>query len=177
MDLTRDESLTRHCALCNVEISGTAIQKCGRCHKRAYCSRKCQALDWSPKKRGQGHKNWCGVDCGEEGLDWTVSAIPGKGLGIVALRDIPKAYRIIVEAPVEKTHPGVKDLMPLNGSLDDKYRLNKFRWEGEDGDKEDVLCLRMARVNHSCAPNADYFYDKSVKVKEIESSMKYNGYC
>jgi len=144
---------------------------CGKCQKRAFCSKECQVTDWSPKKNhGQGHKRWCGVDCGEEDVDWNVTPIPGKGLGIFALRDIPKAYKVIVEAGVDKDHPGVADLMPHNGSLEDKYDLNKFGCIVGD-DMEKVLCLRMSRVNHSCTPNADHFYEKSDKVIAIDYSI------
>jgi len=158
--------ITRHCGFCLKEITGEAIKICGKCHKRAYCSRECQVTDWSPKKKGQGHKNWCELDCGEEDLDWSVTAIPGKGLGIVALRDMPAAYKIIVEAAVDKDHPGVADLMPQDGSLDRKYHLNRRQTWGVDdnGAPIVVVCLRTSRANHSCAPNASSFYDKSVKV-------------
>jgi len=118
---TEGPLLTRHCAFCLTEIRGEAIKKCAKCHKRAYCSRKCQSKDWTPNKKGQGHKNWCGTNCGEEDVDWTVCPVPGKGLGIVTLRDIPAAYKIIVEACVDKTHPRVADLMPQDGSLDEKF--------------------------------------------------------
>jgi len=161
------KSLKRHCAFCLTEITGEAIKKCGKCHKRAYCSRKCQSKDWTPNKKGQGHKNWCGTDCGEEDIDWMVTPIPGKGLGLVALRDIPAAYPIIVEPVVDKTHPGVADLMPRNGSLDDKYDLNMYgAGEDDNADERVVVSLRMSRVNHSCAPNADSFYDQYAKVKQ-----------
>lgn len=36
------------------------------------------------------------MECGEEDLDWKVAPIPGKGLGIVALRDIPPKYRSVI---------------------------------------------------------------------------------
>ena len=35
------------------------------------------------------------MEYGEEDLDWKVVAIPGKGLGVVALRDIPPKYRFV----------------------------------------------------------------------------------
>jgi len=162
---TTAEEMKRHCAFCLKEISGEAIKKCAKCHKRAYCSKECQTADWTPnKKNGQGHKNWCGTDYGEEDVDWAVVPVPGKGLGIVALRDIPKAYPIVVETGVDKTHPRVAELTPLNGSLEMKFHSNKYSCVGRDGVAEEVLCLRMSRVNHSCVPNADNFYDKSVKV-------------
>jgi len=160
--------MKRHCAFCLTEIAGEAIKKCGKCHKRTYCSKKCQTKDWTPnKKNGQGHKNWCGIECGEEDVDWAVTPIPGKGLGIVALRDIPAVYRIIVEGGVEKTHPRVVELLPHNGSLDAKYDLNRVGCGIDDKDHNElsILCLRISRVNHSCAPNATHLYDSSVNVR------------
>jgi len=105
-------SLVRHCAFCLTEITGEAIKTCGKCHKRAYCSKACQRVDWSPnkKQKGQGHRTWCGTDYGEEDLNWKVSPVSGKGLGIIALQDIPKAYPILVEAPVDKTLPSYRRL-------------------------------------------------------------------
>jgi len=158
--------LKRHCACCLKEISGEAILKCGKCLKRVYCSKECQTIDWSTKQDGQGHKNWCGIDCGEEDLDWSVVPIPGKGLGIVALRDIPALYRIIVEGGVHKEHPGVADLMPENGSFEEKFQLNVLGCGLADEDNHElgILCPRMSRLNHSCDPNATHFFDNSVKV-------------
>ena len=39
----------------------------------------------------------CKLECGEEDLDWKVESIPGKGLGIVALKDFPAVARIMVD--------------------------------------------------------------------------------
>jgi len=119
--------------------------------------------DWSPKKRGQGHKNWCNIDCGEEDIDWKVCPIPGKLLGILALRNIPPRYRIIVETCVELTHPKVMDLMPEGGTLDEKWKLNILGC-GANDDISDALCLRISRANHSCNANAGHFYDNDLKV-------------
>ena len=83
---------------------------CSGCRKRSYCSRECQITDWAPNGKGQGHKNWCRLDCGEEDIDWEVVSIEGKGLGVVAKRFIPAKYRIIVDAvfsdPGFRAHPG-----------------------------------------------------------------------
>jgi len=160
-----EASLKRHCAFCLKEICGEEIKKCGKCRKRAYCSKECQTADWTPnEKNGQGHKNWCGTDCGEEDIDWIVTPVPGKGLGLVALRDIPAAYPIIVAAVVDKTHPGVADLMPINGSLDDKFNFNTFECGIHNGVEASGVCLRTSRTNHSCDPNAESFYEKYGKV-------------
>jgi hypothetical protein len=85
----------RHCAFCLKESPGMKI--CGGCNKRAYCSMACQKKDWSPSGQGQGHKNWCKVSCCEEDVDWKVQKVPGKGLGLVALKDIPKLARVVVD--------------------------------------------------------------------------------
>ena len=99
------KSFVPRSAMCN------PVKLCGKCKKRAYCSRDCQLVDWPLGGKGQGHKNWCHLDCGEEDVDWEVrSIIPGKGLGIVAKRMITPLYRIIVE-PVftdPKQHPGTR---------------------------------------------------------------------
>jgi len=39
----------------------------------------------------------CQLDCCEEDVDWKVEAVPGKGLGVIALRDIPPLTRIMVD--------------------------------------------------------------------------------
>jgi hypothetical protein len=48
-------------------------------------------------KTGQGHSSWCDVPCGEEDLDWMVTSIPGKGHGLIAIKDIPSKSRILVD--------------------------------------------------------------------------------
>jgi hypothetical protein len=84
---------SRHCAFCLKESPG--MKTCSGCNKRAYCSVACQKKDWSPS--GQGHKNWCKVACCEEDIDWKVQEVPGKGLGLVALKDIPAMARVVVD--------------------------------------------------------------------------------
>ncbi len=85
------------------------VKLCGRCKKRAYCSKKCQVLDWKISGTGQRHKNWCGVyEYGEEDVDWEVAPVINKGLGIVARKLLPAGYRIIVEPAFNDVndHPG-----------------------------------------------------------------------
>ncbi len=115
----------RHCAFCLNPIEDQIIKLCGKCRRRAYCSRECQVTDWSADGKGQGHKNWCHLVCGEEDIDWEVSNVPGKGLGVVAKRTIPAKYRIIVDCcRFGNDHRAIKDLMPKNGSYQEKYDLN-----------------------------------------------------
>jgi hypothetical protein len=156
----------RHCAFCLTSISGPKIQLCGKCKRRAYCSKACQKLDWSRKNgqaQGQGHKNWCGLEYGEEDIDFEVAPVPGKGLGLIAKRSFPIKFRILVEGPCSEEHPALQDLMPLNGNLQDKIQLNRLGC-GDGDSLEFALCLRLARANHSCAPNAAHIYDESMKV-------------
>jgi hypothetical protein len=159
--------ITRHCAFCLIPLSGQNIRRCGKCKRRTYCSQACQKLDWSLKKGdGQGHRNWCGLECGEEGIDFEVAPIPGKGLGLIAKRPIPIQYRILVEGPCSEDHPALQDLMPLNGTLNEKIHLNGLGCGPEDS-VDSVLCLRLARANHSCAPDAAHTYDETMKVLRI----------
>lgn len=87
---------SRHCGYCLNLIENRSIKLCGKCRKRAYCSRECQIADWSSEGKGQGHKNWCYLQCGEEDIDWKICSVPGKGLGLVAKRLLPAKHRIII---------------------------------------------------------------------------------
>ena len=93
------------------------MQICSGCGKRAYCSKECQAKDWSIQGIGQKHVNWCGrYECGEEDVEWQLVPVPGKGLGLRALKFLPAGYRIIVE-PVYtdmNAHPGILPLNTIN---------------------------------------------------------------
>lgn len=156
---------TRHCAYCLNSISDESIKLCGKCKKRAYCSRDCQVTDWQSHGKGQGHKNWCSLECGEEDIDWKVCEINGKGLGLVAKRQLPAKYRIIVDGCRirESDHPAIKDLMPANGTFEEKFVLNRLECDEE----KDAICLRISRANHDCNPNADHWYDASFSVKVL----------
>lgn len=107
--LQEDSFQVRHCAFC-LKVCGFPTKKCGKCQRRAYCSKECQAADWSVKGKGQRHVNWCGrYEYGEEDIDWEVVPVPGKGLGVRAKRLIPAGYRIMVD-PIFKgpnDHEGI----------------------------------------------------------------------
>lgn len=117
---------SRRCAVCLKLCAQPTL--CGKCQRRAYCCRECQVVDWLPSSavsgKGQGHKNWCHLDCGEEDLDWQVVSIPGKGLGVVAKRLIPAKYRIIVETVMTdpQAHPGIKQQL-FYQSISVNYRI------------------------------------------------------
>jgi hypothetical protein len=59
------------------------------------------------------------VECGEEDLDWKVVSIPGKGMGLIAVHDIPAKTRIMVDRaltePEARMRPEVMDLCPGKG--------------------------------------------------------------
>lgn len=159
----------RHCAFCLNTISDTKIKLCGKCRKRAYCSRDCQVADWSSGGKGQGHKNWCHLECGEEDIDWKVCEVPGKGLGLVAMRQLPARFRIQVEScHNENDHAAIKDLMPIDGSFQQKFDLNGIGL----GNGNSALCLRISRANHDCKANADHWYDETFNVVILYSERE-----
>ncbi|KAJ1464718.1 hypothetical protein T484DRAFT_1757893 [Baffinella frigidus] len=94
----------RHCALCLAPLA--KILRCGECRTRAYCSKECHSQDWKPGGSGQGHKHWCALGVGEEGVDWAVRHISDeKGLGLVALRTLQEGTRILVGHPLRPPTP------------------------------------------------------------------------
>ena len=160
---TKSSLSLRHCAFC---LRLEKCKLCGGCHKRAYCSIKCQLADWSWTGIGQHHKYWCKMDCGEEDIDFEVVPVPGKGLGIVAKNLIPAKYRIIVEGvhtdPL--AHPAIKYLCLSYGSLKEKFATNSISYDGVE-----EIGLRISRTNHDCYPNADHtdaisYADKFVRL-------------
>ena len=108
----------------------------------------------------QGHQNWCKLSCCEQGLDWIVTLIPGKGVGIIALDDIPSLSRIIVEASREINIANSFDLMPFGGSFQEKLANNGI--VGKSG--KNHLYPWIARLNHSCDANASICIDDTFKV-------------
>jgi hypothetical protein len=167
------------------------------CCGRPYCSAECRAADWVPVPsggRGQGHADWCsstgsGRMC-VEGVDWAVKFISEqRGCGVVALRPIPRGARIIVEramprmevdafcnrssnaelvteeeSPVrQEVIAALEQLTPLDGTFDEKLDNNTLGTP-DDGA---VMCVRVARINHSCEPNAYHVYDPAAKCKVV----------
>ena len=75
-------------------------------------------------------QNWCKLKCGEEDWDWKVVKIPGKGFGVVAVRDIPAKVRIMVDRAYTQTEawarPQIMDLCPIDATFDKKFEVNKL---------------------------------------------------
>lgn len=85
----------------------------------------------------------------------------------MAKRDLPAGHRIMIERAMDRQeamrHPGTAELEPSGGALDHKFDLNSMG----TGGGESVLCLRMARANHACAPNASHFSLNPFNVKVL----------
>lgn len=72
----------------------------------------------------QYHEMWCDKKCCEEDVHWVVKNIPGKGRGIMAIKNIPPLTRILVDS----------------------------HYKNENRTHE--TCSRTVLFNHSCSPNA-----------------------
>ena len=107
------------------------------------------------------------MPCGEEDIDWEVCSVPGKGLGLIAKRLIPSKFRILVEAVYTdpKAHPAIQDLMPENGSLQQKFELNRLTGDPSRDSGRDYVGPRISRVNHSCDPNSGHNYCETSRVE------------
>lgn len=57
---------------------------------------------------------------------------------------------------------GIKDLEPKGDTLENKMELNCFLGTNLNGKR--AVALRIARVNHSCQPNAESIYDETACV-------------
>jgi hypothetical protein len=158
------------CSYCYQLYPISQIKQCGKCRKRVYCSKECQTADW---KSGQGHKYWCGQDYGEEGIDWKIVPISEeKGLGIIALRDIPSHYRIIIERALGREEfvdlPASNNLMPHGGSLPSKWYLNVLSGSDNFDGNDSCVCINISRINHSCDGNS---YHELFTIGELPLKM------
>eukprot|EP01035_Chromulina_nebulosa_P018542 gene18542-24262_t len=151
----------RHCASCLISIELSKVKVCGKCKRRAYCSKECQSKDWNLL---QGHKNWCEQLSGEEDIDWELYDYGSKGFGIRAKKTILPLQRILVDGNRTIDDPVVEDLFPLNGSISEKVYMNRLAC---DNGNEHMLCARMSRINHSCNHNAIHIYDDTYNVKVL----------
>ena len=58
---------------------------------------------------------------------------------------------------------GIKDLVPIDGSFQEKFALNAF---GEEPSLSgNYFALRISRANHSCCPNACHNFDENARVE------------
>ena len=96
------------CAWCYAEVASP--RRCGKCHKRPYSSRECQLHDWK-----LGHKHWCSIS-GENGYDFEVREVLGKGRGIFAKKCFERGEVVMMERPLPLAH-GVSRCHWLTRSL------------------------------------------------------------
>ena len=50
------KAIARHCAAC-LQLCQPPVKTCGKCNRRAYCSKECQVDDW--KVTGAGKQRAC----------------------------------------------------------------------------------------------------------------------
>lgn len=176
----------RFCSYCYAESD--ELSKCGKCKKRLYCSRECQAKDWKSGKVGGAHKLYCGIS-GEINIDYEIrnTGRSDVGDGIFALRDFGKNEVIIVERPIitvaqralnplipdvpESAKHMVDALMPKNGTFKEKIDRNGISCTDEcvvDG--LTGLFLTLSKANHCCLGNSDHQYFDHRRVKILVSS-------
>jgi hypothetical protein len=143
------------CAYCYDKYQKSEMKVCGKCWKRSYCSKECQRKDWSD---GQCHRYWCGKGYGESGIDWRIVPISEeKGLGMIALREIPVNYRVLIERPIHYEEfvrlSAAKELLPTSSTILEKFQFNSINCAEST---EAMIFMNMSRINHSCDPNCSH---------------------
>ena len=73
---------------------------------------------------------------------------------------------IIAIKPENLVLAGVANLEPLCEPVMAKWQLNSMG-SSDDCEKQSVLCVRMARANHSCKPNAEHNHVPQFRVKTL----------
>jgi hypothetical protein len=155
-------------------------KRCGKCQKRPYCSRECQLHDWK-----LGHKHWCSIS-GENGYDFEVREVLGKGRGIFAKKCFERGDVVMMERPLphgrnskveefassESVLKAVMALMPHGGSLRAIFDLNSMGCNDESGVGESGLFVTMAYLNHACLANTLHHFVDSHGVKILSASRR-----
>ena len=77
-------------------------------------------------------------------MDWKVVEIPGKGLGVVAVRDIPAKFRIMVDRAYTRSEararPQSMDLYPIGATFEEKFGVNELATDNLGC----IVCLRYS---------------------------------
>jgi len=175
------------CDECLLPFPCTDLKRCTQCKEVNYCSKKCQARAWKA-----GHKMWCGT--------LAVKDIPGKGKGIVALRDIEIGEVLLKEKPLLlfPAGNGLTEALTKMPEINKRRVMQLYDRENTANTKRvlgilmtnclagrcatSVLYYMISRFNHSCIPNViiDQQFPTSVtaieNIKEgMEISWCYNG--
>ena len=152
------------CDECLVHFQEEQLIKCPMCELVRYCGEKCQILAWRSSH---------GMMCNKV----KISAIEGRGFGVIAMKDIKKGELIFTEKPLLRLiddncaeavtyNKGVlnglsakcrRRIMSLSdgivsgrGTLAEKLAVNTFTL-GDGGFHE--LFYHISRINHSCYHN------------------------
>ena len=163
--------------LCSFCLSPNAHSRCAGCNLSLYCSKDCQKSDWKVGGQGAGHKAWCGVEYGRPNDAWAIQPIEDKGLGLFALRYVPKDARIMVDrmfSQEEFFDPGFRlrsEALNLAGgpSMECKFATNCI---GNIDDRGNFggLCMMLSRANHACDPTAVNYYDPETRCMVLHAS-------
>jgi hypothetical protein len=122
--------------------------------------------------------------------------IPGKGMGMIATRDIENGELIIQEEPVFDVRRYSRidylvDQFKKLSSTEQEAVMNLHNAHPEFGElhgimntnslkrgDNSILCLEVSRFNHSCLPNAEYtFSEPYQRVYAIRNIKKGDELC
>eukprot|EP00092_Neocalanus_flemingeri_P062557 GFUD01075493.1.p1 GENE.GFUD01075493.1~~GFUD01075493.1.p1 ORF type:complete len:344 (+),score=63.32 GFUD01075493.1:86-1117(+) len=145
---------------------GDSLLKCSACGSVAYCNTTCQKSDW------RKHKKNC--------RSYKIEALPGKGFGMIAVRNICQGEPILKENPIlllskdkkdRQTNPSLLEQFE-NLSESDQAKVLKLHHDNPDGKLHEkiqwifeantievtpanavALYPMIPRINHSCSPN------------------------
>jgi len=162
------------------------LKRCTQCKEVWYCGKKCQSQAWK-----NGHKVWCGKIA--------VRDIPGKGKGVIAMKNITMGEVVITEKPLMlfKAGNGLSECLSKMSDIGKRRLMSLYDRDNEN--ERTVLgilltnCLagRMAtsvlyylisRLNHSCVPNVlidQQFPTSVIAIRNIPEGAEivwcYNG--
>lgn len=154
--------MTYHCQQCNQPISTVHQCPVEGCTTR-YCSKDCMFKD----HRENGHYRFVckKVKPFEDTTKYII--VPGCNTGLAAAHPIKQGQSIMVETAAAHKHDNFKklprsiiarlsELEPRpSGLIKDKSTyLSKFQYNSYN----DSIFINFAFMNHSCMPNADFYY-------------------
>jgi hypothetical protein len=174
----------KSCASCHKTVA--KLSSCAKCSTALYCSRPCQLEHWdlhkptcsklfelfdsTAPKGGKGLRATMKLKAGQEiSRERAVLRCPNghpartedeaKELHKQCVSDqfeklSAKQQRAVLDLSSWDHHNNSKDGQATTYGL---YQTNSLRLTGPD-DKDGALFLTMCRINHSCAPNVNYFW-------------------
>ena len=144
------------------------LKRCSKCKVVKYCSTVCQTEAWK-----NYHKSMCNTV--------KVAPVEEMGMGVIAMRNISKGEKVIVEAPIIQmsitpTLDAIKTNLKLlsslpskkkrklmslsdpspptnNGALKVAAKLAVNAIKAPKNENRGLVYFALARLNHSCVPN------------------------